>query len=81
MFSAVPHGTLKFDDDLPSHKWLGYFRMMPLLRSLGFFNFDFLQICCPDGLSLTARADARPTKFKMMSLLRSLIPLRCRFYK
>jgi hypothetical protein len=49
-------GLVNLPDNLPSHKWLGYFRMMSLLRSLGFFNFDFLQICQSYGLRHFASA-------------------------
>jgi hypothetical protein len=37
-------------DNLPSHKWLGYFRMMSLLTELDSFTPPFLQICQSYGL-------------------------------
>jgi hypothetical protein len=37
-------------DNLPSHKWLGYFRKMSLLTELDSFTPPFLQICQSYGL-------------------------------
>ncbi len=55
----VPSGTADFSSltglvnlpgNLPSHKWLGYFRMMSLLTELDSFTPPFLQICQSYGL-------------------------------
>jgi hypothetical protein len=37
-------------DNLPSHKWLGYFRKISLLTELDSFTPPFLQICQSYGL-------------------------------
>jgi hypothetical protein len=37
-------------DNLPSHKWLGYYRMMSLLTELASFTPPFLQMCQSYGL-------------------------------
>jgi hypothetical protein len=37
-------------DNLPSHKWLGYFRKMSLMTELDSFTPPFLQICQSYGL-------------------------------
>jgi hypothetical protein len=37
-------------DNLPSHKWLGYYRKLSLLTELDSFTLPFLQICQSYGL-------------------------------
>jgi hypothetical protein len=43
-------GLAHLPDNLPSHKWLGYFRKMPLLTELDSFTLPFLQIGQSYGL-------------------------------
>jgi hypothetical protein len=43
-------GLSNSPDNLPSHKWLGYYRMMPLQTELDSFTPPFLQRCQSYGL-------------------------------
>jgi hypothetical protein len=47
MFSAVPAGLVNSMDDLPSHKWLGYFQRD---GALDFFNSGCYKYASPHGL-------------------------------
>jgi len=65
-------GLVNLPDNLPSHKWLGYCRMMSRLTELDSFTPPILQICQSYGLrrrralratkNSTAKCPKRPTQ-------------------